>query len=140
MAKYKKSYLKLLQETVDYYSKDTSRRGLNEGSNEDSNGSKCVYLSPISGNMCAVGRCMTEESVKKLGGANVTANGIVSELNINELDDVIQPKYRGYHIQFWLEMQHLHDSNYNWDSKGLTESGERCVESIKRKINNNMFA
>ena len=140
MAKYKKSYYKLLQETIDFYSEDTSKRGMNDGENESGNEARCAYLSPISGNMCAVGRCMTEELVQKAGISNHDVDGLISELEVKDVDELLKPKYRGFNRLIWLYMQSLHDCNGNWDDSGLTEEGECAVADIKVKINDIIFA
>jgi len=141
MKRYKKSYYKLLQETVDYYSKDTERRGINEEYDEDGNGtaSRCVYLSPTTGNMCAVGRCMTEAHLQKASTLNQTVNGLVNVLDVEDADGFLQPKYKGYKIAFWSALQRLHDGSKNWDSKGITNEGLDLVRRIKSEINNEKF-
>jgi hypothetical protein len=126
MAKRKKSYLNLLEETVNFYSEDLSRRSLNDNS--------CVYLSEV-GNMCAVGRCMTKKHVKKAGELNQDVHGIYKALGGNSIDDFLQVKYRGYNIKMWLDLQRLHDDKENWDTKGLTDSGRRSIKIIRMKIN-----
>lgn len=137
MAKYKKSYLKLLQETVDFYSKDSSRRGMGK----TMNGIKsCVYLAPKTGNMCAVGRCMTKRFASQSGTSTQDASGILSVLQIIDIDVAMKPEYRGYNLNFWLNLQSLHDSEGNWDEKGITESGECEAANIRIKIIDGIFA
>ena len=134
----------ILQETVEYYSKNTKRRAVS------SNG--CVYNANIYGleKHCAVGRCFTDKF--KDMGEDLPGNSDTGVTDIagvvlwpdsttpaksegNQcLDFMLQEKYQGHSIKFWMKLQMLHDQGGNWDSKGLTDLGKRSVETINEKI------
>jgi hypothetical protein len=121
----KQEYIDLLEETVQYYSEDTSRRG------KDDRFFMCVYITD-NGQKCAVGRCMIEEYAEEFSN-----EGDVYELEDEvrttygeKLDSVMQDEYKGYSTEFWSALQSLHDSEKFWDDEGLTEKGEERVEEI----------
>lgn len=123
--------LEIIEETVKYYSEDTSRR-----STEEKN---CVYLSK-NGNKCAFSRCCTEEGVELLHkneGRSVGVLDCTSPLYLGkEIDDVLKPEYKGHSIDFWRNLQDLHDSENYWDSNGLTKEGLERLKYIKQNYIN----
>ena len=128
----KEDYLNLLQETVDYYSEDVTRRGVTTDG-------RCLYLSPLGG-MCAVGRCISdpkgfEEITMKIG------LGSISNINLHkdiDFESLLQEKYRGFGIEMWKKLQAFHDNDAHWDENGITDSGLTesyvSVEKIKEYI------
>ncbi len=116
--------LEILNEIVDFYSTDTNRRSLNEGSS-------CVYNGP-SGNHCAVGRCLLpvyHEMGEDLAGNDDDINTLIELNNNNSLDEMLQEQYRGHELSFWTKLQLFHDAPENWDS-GITTEGEFDVNTI----------
>ncbi len=124
--------LEILNETVEYYSADTSRRGL------DSRGD-CKYNGE-NGTHCAVGRCLLPK-LKKRGNRllanNSTIGDLISKNKGKTIDDVLEKQYRGHDIYFWRSLQGLHDSDTFWDKSGITPNGERKVEEIIQNHNLN---
>lgn len=104
--------LQTLNETVAAYTSKT--RAVNP-ENES-----CRYF--IDGKCCAVGRCMIDPKKYKDFSGNVT--------RFHALDLLLKPEYRGFPIYFWIELQVLHDSKFNWDEEGLTEEGKKKVAAI----------
>jgi len=130
MARTKKEYRSLLNETVKHYSTEGVERGM------DSRGD-CLYYSD--GNTCAVGRCLTNPKDKDrllnlvIGGGGTGAGSLLSRFS----DKIFKKEYRGFSVRFWEELQALHDTNRFWKnkSKGLTTSGKEEVSRVKRLIN-----
>lgn len=124
MKKTKEDYRKLLKETADFYSEDVSRRALNEMG-------RCRYLVPENGNMCAFGRCMIDPE-------NVSEGESVTQFGLNpkgpSMDEVLKDEYKGYHLEFWRDLQRLHDDDSNWDENGLTRVGADFVLKIYTNI------
>lgn len=119
--------LEILEETVAFYSEDVDRRAYTEGEG-------CVYNTE-DGKHCAVGRCLLPK-LKELGTGFVgNFSTAVSELadrrDITNLDSLLQEKYRGHNIEFWTDLQILHDSNSYWNEFGLSKEGQHYYEDLK---------
>jgi hypothetical protein len=115
-----KTKLEIIDEIVEYYSTDTSRRGVQL----TSFGSEtCAYLTN-DGKMCAVGRCMIEPTID-LGGA---ARDVLEDSFY-----LLKPEYRIEDLEFWENLQNLHDTNSYWDKKGLTQRGLQEIEYLKTR-------
>jgi hypothetical protein len=117
--------VEIINDTVAYYSEDTSRRGLSP------NGESCEYLTG-EGKMCAVGRCLLPSARKKVE-AWVGAVEIAKNLGKRDLDSVLSKKYTGHAEKFWAELQVLHDRSVYWDDKGITKEGELRVGGLLLK-------
>jgi len=100
MIRTKKDYYNLLEETVNYYKEDPSRRGY------DSITLECVYKTK-GGNMCAVGRCMEESILNKVGDSTDNVNILFAEYK----NKMFKDQYQGFDLKFWELLQKLHDSN-----------------------------
>ncbi len=124
--------LEIIEETVKYYSEDTSRRSKKDG--------RCVYLSP-EGNNCAFGRCCTEEGLAFMAGKEGVAVGIFDRANSNypgrEIDSVLKEKYHGNSSDFWLSLQRFHDEDTWWGSNSLTETGLQRLNQLKEMYKDN---
>lgn len=108
----------IIQETIDYYSEDITRRGLQGG--------RCVYNSD-SGGHCAVGRCLMSKYHKQGKTLKGNANSVSLLIRVQEvktLDDLLDEKYRGHHINFWEMLQQFHDGSKYWKLSGVTKDGE----------------
>lgn len=116
--KTKQDYLNLLEETVSYYTKEKNNRSTQEGS--------CFYYKD--GNMCAVGRCLTNPKDKD------SKLGVLAVYSLFK-EDIFKDEYRGFDIDFWTLLQDLHDRPCNWDKFKLTVLGETKVNDIKNWIN-----
>jgi len=98
----------IIRETVEYY-KDASKRGYDEVKEA------CMYLTE-GGNMCAVGRCLIPGSMMEVKRPFIPLKVVEMEacqasvMNIENLEEILKPEYRGHSIKFWIRLQNLHDS------------------------------
>ena len=115
-----KTKAEIIDETVEYYSADVSRRAV------DHRGS-CFYRTP-SGKSCAVGRCLDPEKYQP------KMETIDAYENIRKFSDAIfKPEYQGHERDFWNDLQKLHDRFEFWNDEGLTGDGEGYLETIRRE-------
>lgn len=114
--------LEIIDETVAFYSADTSRRSVNQGT--------CVYQNSM-GNQCAFGRCMTPEDVIE----RINDTKPVEELADmgNSIDYLLQDKYQGQTVSFWEDVQRLHDNSNYWGENKISQLGEGAVTHLKKK-------
>ena len=91
----------LIEETVKYYSEDTSRRSkLRNGT--------CVY-STKGGKHCAVGRCLKNKYQTTSFKCNVGYGVVGLHDEYYGIDNILKEKYRGHSTSFWRDLQFLHD-------------------------------
>ena len=109
--------VEIINETVAFYSADTTRRSKNKDG-------FCVYAGP-DGRKCAYSRCW-KEGVYNTEYEDKGPNNA----DIPEPDNLLQEKYKGHSAQFWLSIQRLHDNDKNWNPNGLTEEGKLSVERL----------
>lgn len=109
-----KTKLEIIEETVNYYSEDTSRRAFN--------GSGCEYLME-DGRNCAVGRCFTEDGLSNFGNCRTCFD--------YDMIPYLKEEYRIDDYDFWCDLQELHDTNAFWNDNGLTKGGEAKVKGLK---------
>ena len=114
--------LELIEETVAYYSEDTSRRGVNAGGD-------CEYKTGR-GQMCAVGRCLMKKTNTEPFNDNIGVADLFSDYGGARL---FQVKYRKIEKGLWVDLQIFHDSFLNWNDKGLTDRGSRELVRLKEK-------
>lgn len=117
----------IINETVEYY-KDASKRGYN-AANE-----KCEYLTK-SGNMCAVGRCLIPGSLmESFSGGNRAAQSMrncgLSVFDVVNLEEILKPEYRGHSRNFWMQLQHLHDSSDHFNDVTMNEVGLKRAKDL----------
>src|SRR5688572_1556530 len=111
--------LEIIEETVKYYSEDITRRAITEKGG-------CDYLT-YEGKMCAVGRCMINPQPFYAG---------VTILNLESpLETLLKPEYRGHPIEFWAELQRLHDTRHYWYDQGLSNDGLFYLKKLKERWN-----
>jgi hypothetical protein len=113
--------LQIIDETVEYYSADVSRRSIGEDG--------CMYKSP-NGNMCAVGRCIEESKLQSIITTKSNGSGAYTLFNVYGTD-ILKEKYRGHEVSFWDDLQGFHDNPINWDNDGITEDGLRRASELK---------
>ena|SRR5437899_12894836 len=125
MTELQQKQLAFLEDTVKYYSEDTSRRATVR--------QRCRYITD-DGRKCAIGRHLPDNLCKDLQEIADTESGSVSNRNIFEKlpEDL---KYLG--VAFLEEMQGLHDRESEWGSQGLSKEGENTLMGIKRVYNLN---
>lgn len=126
----------IIDETVAYYSEDPSRRavrydevrGLQMG---------CFYLTP-DGRKCAVGRALKPQEIGVLRrydveGDNINiVDGILDDNDIL-LDDLFLEEYQGHEVDFWIDLQDLHDVEEHWNKRGLTDFGKATLARMKKR-------
>lgn len=118
----KEEYLALLNETVQYYSEDTSRRAIVNGA--------CRYKTH-DGRMCAVGRCLKEGVIDYYHHNSLSVSGL---LQYYKEEEILKEEYVGFNERFWLKLQDLHDDFNYWGENSLSPKGELLVERIERFI------
>lgn len=115
-----KSMADIIKEFVDIYVADPSKRGLDSRH-------MCVYLNPMNGNQCMVGRCLVDP--KGVPNSNQLCDW--SEIDQALFDDLLKPEYRGHDFEFWIDMQDLHDLPTNWKPTGLSAVGEEQLRIFR---------
>lgn len=139
----KKQMIRVLQETVDFYSEDTNRRAV---VSTESGGVECQYATK-DGRNCAVGRMLNPETAEKYAEKDLSAGSLVYKLETNELTGHLtseiqkmesskgfKPEYQGLPISFLQRVQHLHDCSNYWGINGLSLEGEIELKSIHNHI------
>ncbi len=127
----KEKLLKLLEETVVYYSEDPeNRRCVSEGGG--------CYYSPISANKpysegCAVGRIIKDYPDIQRVFDHADFKAIQDIFKDSSLE--IPSELKQYPVLFLAKLQLLHDSRHCWDINGLTPEGIGYVMGIKEYIN-----
>lgn len=144
MKRTNKEYLALIDETINFYGEDISRRAVVNG--------RCFYDGINNDGKtvsCAVGRCLTDEikAIKRIEGVSV--NGLVDRLantkqffrpdlahngyeNL-QFDDIFKDEYKGFEKSFWKQLQRIHDRDDIWNKKGLNTVGLILVEDLKEQ-------
>jgi hypothetical protein len=123
----KLTYKEVLDETVKFYSEDTSRRA------KTNNGECRYYISDTQ--QCAVGRYMKnpkefEDNSSAISGLIHGEGHKLSELlkeEVNHLDNVL----------FWMKIQTLHDVDSNFEESKLSVQGEKTVNDLEDYIKQN---
>jgi hypothetical protein len=114
-----KDYLKLIDETIEYY-----RSGENRGLDEE--GYTCVYHDTSTNNKCAVGRCLDlEKTPKSIIFDNTLVSSCYKKL-------VFKEEYQGYNINFWKDLQSFHDNNGNWSINDYSAIGNERIKALKK--------
>ena len=131
--KNKKTIKEIVMEVADTYT-------LNNRSTEiicDSE--ECRYLTE-DGNMCAVGMCMNEPSLHEfgsfVGSVRELHNTTMNQRNEQGLEYLLKEEYKGHPLEFWSELQHLHDECRYWDEDGLNERGKIQASKIINEFKN----
>lgn len=110
-----KTKIEIINETVEYYSADVSRRAV--GDVKGLNSESCHYYKD--GKMCAVGRCMIDPKHWSDSGAWVEDLLLEREGG----DDFLKEEYRGHDAKFWKDLQVFHDTFHHWNENGITPTG-----------------
>lgn len=123
----KLSKIEILNETVEFYSKNPQLRAVGDGG-------MCCYNGG-NGRHCAVGRCLLKMYQKqgfKLKGNTTDLSSLLDEHD-KSLSSMLQVKYRGHVISFWRDLQSLHDTHAYWSDNGITELGQTEVTRLSAK-------
>ena len=125
----------IIDETIEFY-KNNPRSIIEKQAISD----VCLYISE--GTKCAVGRCLTKDTLKKVE-KNLTALNSVSiqtllnKINIDTHDEILKEEYRGHSYYFWIELQNFHDRKINWEKSStgniLSKEGEKTSAFLKQK-------
>lgn len=127
--------LELLEDTVKYYSIDTSRRAvvkLEYGATE------CMYTTD-DGQHCAVGRWL-QPNYKNTDWTNnigCSADDLLRDTGViqpYEPDELFVEEVQHIPAWFWMDLQQLHDNHVFWDKDGLTEAGVEKVDELREDI------
>ena len=117
--------LRLLKETVDYYSVDPiNRRSLLPGS------LLCVYSPHAKSQGCAIGRLISKELAKYFDRDSPAIGTPVVDDVFHELPIDLQK----LGLNYLVELQVFHDSHLFWNTKGLTIKGTHQLNSIRSWI------
>lgn len=108
--------LEFLQDLIDFYSADTSRRSLGK------HAGNCQYR--YNGKACAIGRHLLFYDYAMEG---MRVHQLVQTF------DCLSPEILNLGVDFLDEMQFLHDSDNYWCDSGLSELGEKHVQELKEK-------
>lgn len=111
----------ILDDTVEYYSEDTSRRCFEPGYG-------CFYRSE--GKKCAIGRFIPDENYS-LEMEEEGATTIISRFH-----NCLPPEIEELPSKFLGNLQFFHDNAFNWGEEGLTGQGKESVEFLKKEIDN----
>lgn len=121
-----KTKLEILEEIVNYYSEDTSRRAFE--------GVSCMYITPDN-RRCAVGMCLTDPNLMKenkaINDEYFMVDGDEDKFKPDILD-LFKPEYRINEVSFWSKLQVFHDNKHNWNNKGLTSEGLMNYNQLKK--------
>ena len=132
----KNKKLKLLEETILYYSENPLRRCRETFDGE----SQCFYdgsrNSLAESDGCAVGRLLPQELKIHLDD-NYTFNQLCA--GVDDIFDLLPDDIKAYGLTFLSDLQVLHDNSDYWDENGLTETGKACASRIKTEIENNLI-
>lgn len=125
------SKLEILTNLVSFYSEDPyNRRCQDDAGNAVYNGRN--------GKHCAIGQCLLDEYRNKgrgLHGNSGTFDELMAYQNQTNLDEMLDEEYRGHEIEFWEQVQHLHDRDFHWTETGLSEDGHNKIKQIKEQFN-----
>ena len=124
--------LELLEDTVKYYSIDTSRRAVVK---LESGATACRYTTD-DGQHCAVGRWLQPnyKNTKWVDNEGCSADDLLKD-SWYEVDDLFIEGVRHIPAWFWMDLQQLHDNDVFWDKDGLTEAGVEKVDELREDIN-----
>jgi len=110
--------------------------------NRSVEGNSCRYKNDL-GNMCAVGRCLTEQALNDFHNREVARTFAITDLpaiiteKYSNFDSMFQEKYQGIHVQVWSFLQSLHDEDDHWDENGLSDEGAIAIlNTLGTKIHN----
>ena len=135
----KNKMLKILKETREYYSKDPDNRRCITKDGE------CMYT--WGDNHCAIGRYMDEEYQFETWKQNNESVIELMDSEYNEYNDIdwcLRDDVHGLDVDFWRDLQGLHDTCSNWITNdsvnleqlptGISPQGIAKYHAIQLKI------
>lgn len=133
MKRTEQDYQNVLDETVNFYKEDLSRRAtfFDKIIEETS----CLYKTP-DGRMCAVGRCLNQDVMNyEKYNQETSVDSLIEDLT----DKVFREEYQGFDTNFWQDLQNLHDLDNNWNKDQLSDRGTISYDIIVGKIKRNYY-
>lgn len=128
----KNKKLKLLEETILYYSENTLRRCRKDKT--------CFYdgsrNTEVESQGCAIGRILPKELAKQLDDEYTFGSKLSDVVDVYHLLPI---EIQDYGVQFLSRLQQIHDANDYWDGNGLTEAGKIAVQRFKYDIEENLI-
>lgn len=116
--------LELIEETVNYYS-DPSKRGIEKS--KVTGKPQCIYYNPITGNKCAVGRCIKDDLISQFQ-LDYHYNGLSLHM---DLKNKLKPEYKNIPFELWGQLQMFHDLPQHFTETGISEEGREFIEHLK---------
>ncbi len=118
----------IIKETCSYYEEDPPGRRAVIGMEEE-----CVYESG-DGKMCSVGRCMLPEKRKLLiDQTQLRIQDVLTLLDAGHIDELLLEPYRGHPLEFWMDLQCLHDDRDFWDKNQPGKKRKAYTAALLRK-------
>lgn len=116
--------IEIIEETANFY---------NLG-NRSTSAFRCLYNGPDN-KKCAFARmCIDPTSLTE--GISVSISGARSLFeSMEKLQEALKPEYRGYPLDFYFQLQQLHDNDINWNDTGLSKIGQIAVQKLKDRWN-----
>lgn len=114
--------IEIIDYVVDYFQKNPRAK----------NGENCLYLTKT-GLRCGHSICLEDDFVKDTIIARTTN---AKHLIDNHGDNIHKPEFRGHHIEFWMNIQRIHDINIFWRDNELTDDGKEFVKQLKETYSN----
>lgn len=121
-----KTKLEIIEETAAFY--NLGNRGFEpniylQGKNgKNDKIGRCKYKT-VSGNLCAIGRCLKQSGPEYFLKEGLGSLGKFSRGNLDLFFTFLKEEYRGHSRFFWIEIQLFHDRSENWTEKGLSAEG-----------------
>ena len=137
----RKSALEIINETAEYYISDPSRRAtephitLLDGGKRSITRQVCVY-NKKDNKKCAVSRYLKNENEDYRGVIyDLVREKFSRSLSLYDLTPtgLLKEEVEGFSIQFWSDIQQIHDCSTHWDENGITGKGISFIESLRKK-------
>ena len=127
--------LDILEDTVTFYGEDPKERRCITYEGD------CQYT--WGDNHCAIGRYLKPKyqiETWRDNGESVRGLMDCSE-DFSEIDWCLKDEVHGVDVEFWIDLQILHDSRLNWDYKdsGLSTHGQEQYNKMIRLIKDDMY-
>jgi hypothetical protein len=116
-----KTKLEIINETIAFYNLGNRSVSI---TNMDG---RCLYKGP-EGKECAFARMCNDWDKIKLEEGNAA-----TDLIKLHTDSILKEEYRGHELEFYQDIQRLHDTETNWTHEGLSVQGERYVKELKKR-------
>ena len=119
---------KILRRTITHFQNNPRSTGSIE-THDKKNITACYYQHPDDPNKrCAIGIWLKDEYLtSKLGSLKCLADEI---FEVSSWDDLLIDSVRGHELEFWRDLQALHDTEANWNGNTLTTQGNKAVQRM----------